>query len=175
MMVWRSSLLALTVAMGMAAAASPAVADGPSKQAQWPNTPWSSWQGLYGGVHVGSADARWDEGLVGGLQLGRNWQAGNIVYGLEGDISFSGLDAVDWMATVRGRLGYLLAPGILVYGTAGLGMVDFDRHGVETEFVYGLGVEGKLTQATTVRLEYLNFADSDVDVVRLGVNWKLNW
>jgi hypothetical protein len=54
-------------------------------------------------------------------------------------------------------------------------LVDFDHGGTDAEFVYGLGIEGKLTQTTTVRLEYLGFADSDVDVVRVGVNWKLNW
>jgi outer membrane immunogenic protein len=169
-------LLALTVALGMAAGATLAAAEGLSKGkgAEWPNIPWS-WQGLYGGVHIGNAETWWDDGLIGGVQLGRNWQSGKIVYGLEGDISFSSTEAIDWMATVRGRLGYLLSPSILVYGTAGLGFVDFDHHGTETEFVYGLGVEGKLTHATTLRLEYLNFSDSDVDVVRVGLNFKFNW
>jgi hypothetical protein len=26
-----------------------------------------------------------------------------------------------------------------------------------------------------VRLEYLNFTDSDINVVRAGLNWKFNW
>jgi opacity protein-like surface antigen len=97
---------------------------------------------------------------------------GKIVYGIEGDISFSEADSIDWLGTVRGRLGYLLSPGILAYGTAGLGMIDFENHGTETELVLGLGVEGKLTQTTTVRLEYLNFTDTDLDVIRAGVNFR---
>ena len=176
MTLGRSGLLALTLAAGMAAGASMAAADGPpGRDAGWPNTPWASWQGLYGGVHVGSIDAWWDDGFVGGVQLGRNWQSGAMVYGIEGDLSLSGADSIDWLGTVRGRLGYLLSQGILLYGTAGLGLVDFDGGGVEAEFVYGLGIEGKLTQATTLRLEYVGFADSEVDVVRVGLNWKLNW
>jgi outer membrane immunogenic protein len=176
MTLGRSSWLALTVAVGMAAGASVAAADDPGRGAQWPNIPWNSWQGLYGGVHAGSADAgRDDDGLAAGVLLGKNWQSGKIVYGIEGDISLSDADSIDWLGTIRGRVGYLLSPSILLYGTAGLGIVDFDDSGTESDFVYGLGVEGKLTEATTLRLEYLNFSDLEVDVVRVGVNWKLNW
>jgi outer membrane immunogenic protein len=176
MNLWRSSLLALTVSAVVVGGATLAAADGPGpgKRAEFPNVPWA-WQGLYGGIHVGSADSWHDEGLVGGVQLGRNWQSGNIVYGIEGDVSFSGNDDIDWMATVRGRVGYLISPNILVYGTAGLGFVNFAHFDTESEFVYGAGIEGKLTQATTLRLEYIGFSDSDVDVVRLGLNFKLNW
>lgn len=169
MTLWRSSLLALTVSAGLIGGASLALADGPA--GQWPNVPWT-WTGLYGGVHIGTADSGRDDGLIGGVQIGRNWQSGKIVYGLEGDISFSDDDRVDWFGTVRGRLGYLLSPGILAYGTAGLGLIDFERGGTETEFVFGIGVEGKLTNTTTVRLEYLNFNDTDMDVIRAGVNFK---
>jgi outer membrane immunogenic protein len=173
MNIWRSSLLALTVAAAMAAGANLAAADGPRTSDRWPNIPWT-WTGLYGGVHLGSADAGRDDDFIGGVQLGHNWQAGKLIYGLEGDISISGADSVDWIGTVRGRLGYLINPSILVYGTAGLGMVDTE-HDSETDFVYGLGVEGMLTQATTVRLEYIGFSDADVDVIRAGLNFKFNW
>jgi opacity protein-like surface antigen len=166
----RSGLLALTVTAGLMAGASSAVADGPLG-----GTPWHSWSGLYGGVHIGNIDAWWDDGMVGGVQLGKNWQSGKMVYGVEADLSLSGADSVDWTGTVRGRLGYLLNPSVLLYGTAGIGFVDWEHGGVETELVYGLGIEGKLTQATTLRLEYIGYNDSDVDVVRVGVNWKLNW
>lgn len=175
MAFWRRSLLGLAVSLGMAAGATVASADGPDRgKAEWPNIPWT-WQGIYGGITLGSLDTWQGDGFVAGVQLGRNWRSGKIIYGIEGDISFSDADAVDWFGTVRGRLGYLVTPGILVYGTAGLGLVDFDHGGTETEFVYGLGVEGRLTQATTVRLEYIGFSDSDIDVVRVGLNFKFNW
>jgi outer membrane immunogenic protein len=170
MTLWRSSLLALTVSAGIAGGTTLAAADGPSRGGEWPNIPWT-WSGLYGGVHVGSVDAWFDDGLVGGVQVGKNWQAGKIVYGIEGDFSLSGADSIDWVATARGRVGYLLSPSILAYGTAGFGFVE-GWHDTETDFVYGLGVEGMLTQAASVRLEYLGFSDTDVDVVRVGVNWR---
>lgn len=176
MILGRSGLPALALAAAMAAGAPMAAADGlPGKNADMIGAPWHSWSGLYGGVHIGNIDAWWDSGFVGGLQIGKNWQAGKIVYGIEGDLSLSGTDGIDWVGTLRGRLGYLVNPSILVYGTAGLGFIDFEFGGNETEFVYGLGVEGRLTEATTLRLEYVTFNDTDVDIVRLGVNWKLNW
>jgi outer membrane immunogenic protein len=151
-----------------------AAADGPPRSSDWGTTPWS-WTGLYGGVHVGSIDSWWDSGFVGGVQIGKNWQSGKIVYGIEGDISVSGADGIDWTGTLRGRLGYLMSPSILLYGTAGIGFINFEHGGNESELVLGLGVEGKLTDTTTVRLEYLNFTDTNADVVRVGINWKLNW
>jgi outer membrane immunogenic protein len=175
MTMWRSSLLAMAVASGLAGGATLAAADGPSGgRAEFPNIPWT-WSGFYAGLHVGSADAQSDDGLLGGVHLGRNWQSGKIVYGLEGDVSMSGLDGVDWFATARGRVGYLITSNVLLYGTAGLGFVNFDGGGNESEFVAGLGVEGKLTEATSVRLEYLNYTDTDIDVIRAGLNFKFNW
>jgi outer membrane immunogenic protein len=136
----------------------------------------SIWRGLYGGVHLGHADTDRDDGLVGGVQLGYNWQANQIVYGLEGDISVSGSHSIDWLASVRGRAGYLIQPRLLVYATAGLGFVN----GGETDagIVYGLGVEGKLTDTMSARIEYLAFssdhAHSDgIGVIRAGLNIKL--
>jgi outer membrane immunogenic protein len=173
---WRRSLLALTVSLGMAAGATVASADGLDKGrgGDWPNIPWT-WTGIYGGIHLGTAETWHDDGFIGGVQFGRNWRNGKVIYGLEGDVSFSNADGVDWFGTVRGRLGYLISPGILFYGTAGLGLVDFEKGGTDTEFVYGLGVEGRITQATTLRLEYIGFSDSEIDVVRVGLNFKFNW
>jgi opacity protein-like surface antigen len=77
---------------------------------------------------------------------------------------------------VRGRLGYLFLPNLLIYGTAGVGFLNGDD--TESGFVYGLGVEGVFTDTMTARLEYLAF-DSDsaqgngVDVIRAGLNFKL--
>jgi len=80
-------------------------------------------------------------GILGGLTLGYNVQSGTIVYGLEGDWSWTNFRATstvntnigfypaittvtetktDWLATVRGRLGVLAAPQGLLYVTGGL-------------------------------------------------------
>jgi outer membrane immunogenic protein len=87
--------------------------------------------------------------LMGGGQIGYNWQVASFVAGLEGDIqglvgsessaanltfvgplsastgapfvtTFNVSRRIDYLGTVRGRLGYLASPGLLVYGTGGL-------------------------------------------------------
>ena len=78
-------------------------------------------------------------GVIGGGQIGYNWQQGQWLAGLEADFSgtdirstsdFSGLVGVtrfvhteqrlDWLATFRGRIGVLAAPQFLLYATGGL-------------------------------------------------------
>jgi outer membrane immunogenic protein len=84
------------------------------------------------------------KGGVFGFQFGHNWQWGPVVGGLE--IDFSGADLhestnfvspfllslrfidtftrdkkIDELASARGRLGYLIFPNWLIYGTAGIG------------------------------------------------------
>ena len=87
------------------------------------------------------------KGAVGGFEAGYNWRAGpNWVWGLEGDFSFSGVrgnasgtsvlqappftlytqslnaaQSTDWYGTVRGRLGWLATPNLLLFGTGGVG------------------------------------------------------
>jgi outer membrane immunogenic protein len=87
------------------------------------------------------------KGIIGGGQLGYNWQRGSWVYGLEGDIQFSNENAtgnvctavgcpagsfmftrdykLDWFGTARGRIGYLPAERILLYATGGLAYGSF--------------------------------------------------
>src|SRR5262249_61098851 len=76
-------------------------------------------------------------GAIGGLQSGYNYQIGMWVWGFETDIQASGqnggstitpLPAVtvttdhklQWFGTARSRLGFLVTPSILPYGTAGV-------------------------------------------------------
>jgi outer membrane immunogenic protein len=82
-----------------------------------------------------------DCGFIGGGQVGYNLQSSNWVWGLEADFQGSSLNRDDdrtfpagafaanveqasqkteWLGTVRGRLGILTAPTLLVYGTGGL-------------------------------------------------------
>jgi outer membrane immunogenic protein len=83
-------------------------------------------------------------GAVGGIEAGYNWQAGpNWLWGVETDFSFTGLNGsatgtselgglapvftqassvqqnTDWYGTVRGRLGWLATPNLLIFGTGG--------------------------------------------------------
>jgi outer membrane immunogenic protein len=175
--VLRRGVIGLTVLAGCGLAVTAASADGPNTSGSAYELP-SIWRGLYGGVHVGHEDVDGDNGVVGGVQLGYNWKSQQIVYGVEGDVSLSGNHSIDWLASLRGRLGYLIQPRLLVYGTAGLGLVN--GGGTDASFVYGLGVEGKITPTMSARVEYLSFDTNNahhgdtVSVIRAGLNFKLN-
>src|SRR5215468_1403242 len=78
---------------------------------------------------TGSSDSL--KGVIGGVQAGYNWQAGNWVAGLEGDIQMSGQGAtvtaklvqgqkLDSFGTLRGRLGTTITPDVIAYATGGL-------------------------------------------------------
>ena len=116
--------------------------------------PVYDWGGIYVGVNGGYAfgNSNWTQGtassgnfntnggLVGGT-IGANFQSGQFVFGIEGDIdwadikgnstagcgtvAFTGITGTttcetksDWLSTVRGRVGYAF-DRVLVYGTAG--------------------------------------------------------
>lgn len=172
MITFYSRAIALAALAGMAVAATPAAADGGKGPARADRASYPSiWQGLYGGVHLGAASSEHDDGLVAGVQVGYNWQSNYFVYGLEGDLSLAD-GSIDWLASVRGRAGYLLDPRLLAYATLGFGFAN--AGGTESDMVFGLGVEGRINPTTTVRLEYLSYGDLDIDVVRAGINFKLD-
>jgi outer membrane immunogenic protein len=187
------SVIASAVIAGSVLAAMPALADGGGRAPpeQFP----SIWRGAYFGVHVGHGESGPADGVVAGGQVGYNWQSGHIVYGLEADVSFADISfkesfmgstvkgSIDWMATARGRVGYLLTPGILAYGTLGFGIVSgsgsaklpgvkFSDSGSDSDIVLGLGVEAKISETMSARVEYLKFSDNDIDVVRAGLNFR---
>jgi outer membrane immunogenic protein len=82
------------------------------------------------------------EGFTGGVQAGYNWQIGGVVLGAE--IDFNAFDlkgsraavvpsattpsifnlstsiATDWLFTLRQRVGFAVAPTVLLYATGGL-------------------------------------------------------
>ena len=118
--------------------------------------PVANWTGFYIGGNGGGATALnksslqattvlnekfnlSPDGYFGGGQIGYNWQAGNIVYGLETDIQGGSLkddfacqltcaptvpalvaynQKMEWFGTVRGRLGYSIGSS-LFYATGG--------------------------------------------------------
>jgi outer membrane immunogenic protein len=201
MSMLRSGVIGLALVAGLGLATMPAIAEGGPRVAYDQPYYYSIWQGLYAGVHVGFGDADGANGFIGGGQIGYSWQAGRIIYGVEADVTLSGIEddvrvcapfacahasaSLDWFATVRGRIGYLVQPHILAYATAGFGFVSWSADagitgcpgcevrldGTETDFVVGLGAEMKLSATTTGRIEYLNFEDADI--IRAGLNFKL--
>jgi outer membrane immunogenic protein len=146
-----------------------------------------------------------DSRFIGGGQAGFNWQNGRFVGGVEGDISWTGLNQAiitsktlsaplagvmvhgdgmkqDWLATLRARAGFTLAPQFLLYATGGLafghvqaasavgftatpdlyaGSYDDTRFG----WTVGAGGEWMITQNWSVKAEYLY-----VDLGKQGIN-----
>jgi outer membrane immunogenic protein len=121
-------------------------------------------------------------GFIGGGQVGYNWQYASWVYGAEADIqgltkdltgstvtTASGVPgfpteaftsttvvskSLDYFGTLRARFGYLVTPGLLVYGTAGLayggvhastGISQADT-GIESVFSTAYGSAASISQ-----------------------------
>jgi outer membrane immunogenic protein len=129
------------------------------------------------------------DGFIGGGQIGYNYQFGNsFVVGVEADIqgiardngtvaalggfgpiasSFSASKTLDYLGTVRGRVGYLVTPTLLVYGTGG--------------FAYGQGsLNTSLVQTVGpfVGISGVSFSDTRVGwTAGGGVEWLFlpNW
>jgi outer membrane immunogenic protein len=206
-----------------------------------PVAPMYSWAGFYLGVECGggwaksrqtdtfgatSGDYNQSGGLAGGT-IGYNWQWGNIVGGLEADMSWAGINGsvnlpllcsigggtvcftnMHWLNTDRARLGVLVGAQnqFLLYVTGGaagaeirsgqqpcavpgaaLGQVASCGTRTEWAGVGGAGVEAMIAPHWSAKLEYLytnfgthtfytafipvNVKESNVNIVRAGVNW----
>ena len=140
-------------------------------------------------------------GFIGGGQIGYNWQVtlmgANLVIGAEADIQgvagnsgnrnfvvaapttygnnwvglHSARGSVDYLGTVRGRVGWLVNPTLMFFGTGGLA---YGGVGLNTSsFVYDSGWSARPTSTGGV-----NFSDTQVGWTgRGGVEWMFmpNW
>ena len=156
------------------------------------------WRGFYIGANLGGAwsnngDATYAQNgvgvfstdlntssVIGGGQIGYNWQSGQLVVGIEADIAAQNLDSsaqfgvVDtvshssksrWLGTVRPRIGYA-AGNALIYVTGGLAYANVE-HAYE---------ENRTTVPGAVR----TFSDSSTRTgwtLGAGVEWAFmrNW
>lgn len=160
------------------------------------------WSGLYLGGQIGfggvdttgiwdTAGSRFDlagitkNSVLGGGQVGWNFQSGDWVFGIEGDVSLTDWDDevgpdsegdvheldVNLFATIRGRAGMLFAD-TLIYGTAGVAILDTDltveigsTEGDESITavggVFGAGIETFITDSISIKAEglYVVFDD----------------
>ncbi|MDO9417593.1 outer membrane protein [Pararhizobium sp.] len=206
-----TALMASTVSLltFSAVQAADAVDEVPAAPAAEYSEPVSgNWAGAYAGVTAGYQKGKFDatggtkaDGFGGGVYGGYNMQNGQIVYGAEADLGYSGIDAQDGArameqgvnGSVRGRLGVDLNP-VLVYGTAGiagsnvkaLDATSTDKHTL-VGWTAGVGAEAMVTDNVTARVEYRytdynskNFAlnsgnvrsDLEDNSVRVGVGMK---
>ncbi len=150
-------------------------------------------------------------GFTGGIQGGYNWQNDKIVFGGEGDFGAFNLSqsespsgvfpfpflgttyaltesmSTQWLATLRGRLGYTVTPELLLYATGGLAFTDFkfsssysdnavsvlfpggtgfgNRWEVKTGWTLGGGGEWLLDRNWSIKAEYLYLDFGSMNVV----------
>ncbi|MCB8821583.1 outer membrane protein [Microvirga rosea] len=183
-------LLASVALFGFAGAAS--AADLPARAAPpapiVAAVPIFTWTGFYVGVNAGygwntnnndpffydplvgyyGGDSGSDGGFVGGGQVGYNYQIGQFVIGVEGDVQFAdrggsnrllysptigyyygGNDSDDWFGTVRARAGFAFDRA-LIYATGG-----FAFNGDNGGWALGGGLEYAFTNNLTAKIEGL--------------------
>ena len=201
--LFAASLTAMAVAAGAAVAA-----DLPRGPAPYYSAPAMSglynWSGPYAGLNIGyewgkvTNTAGEPSGLMGGGQVGYNWQSGQFVFGGETDIQLSGADdtfapwkfANPWFGTLRGRAGVAFN-NVLLYATLGLvygelkgTFLGLDETKTEVGWAGGVGAEYGFTPNWSARVEYLymdlasrSFSITGTDnglhanLLRLGVNY----
>ena len=163
-------------------------------------SPIFSWTGFYVGGQVGYAfgndhlleyvtangvftnfEKQYNmNGVSAGLYGGGNYQIGNFVLGLEGDIDGANIKGgwtdtavggagdtkINWQGSVRGRVGFV-ADKVLFYGTGGLAVgevkhtysnlvtnISETTSSVRTGWTAGGGIEIALTPEILARVEY---------------------
>jgi outer membrane immunogenic protein len=156
-------------------------------------------------VELGALSAAGNNGgssFLGGFHVGYNYQiAPTWVVGIEGDSSWTKAKGsfsqawinpsmgplpgtnitlssqLDWMASARGRLGYLVMPNVMAYATGGAAWskIQYDGStscsqflctgysanatpsGIELGYVLGGGLEWMISDNWLVRTEYLSY------------------
>jgi outer membrane immunogenic protein len=152
-------------------------------------------------LSTGALSVGTKSGFIGGAELGYNYQINNWVAGIEADIQGIAGQAVNgslitasgsitstltgsmntrWLGTLRGRLGFLPTPTLLVYGTGGLAygevaatttlsqsdtLTGFSGGGIGgdgfTQLVAGWtaggGVEWMFAQNWSAKIEFLHY------------------
>ncbi len=179
------ALVGLAALTGTAAAADlpPRTAPAPYYKAP-AEVPVYNWTGFYIGINGGGGFGRsqWDStgsfntsgGLVGGT-VGYNYQFGQAVVGVEGDIDWADINGTtntacpfgckttdNWLSTVRGRLGYA-ADRFMPFVTAGAAFGDIrastpgfaGASNTEAGWTVGAGLEFAIAGNWTAKAEYL--------------------
>ena len=163
-----------------------------------PAVSFYNWSGPYIGINGGgSFTGSNSAGLVGGT-LGYNFQSGPWVFGLEGDMNWLSHTSAsvrnNWLATIRGRIGYAMGStgSILPYVTGGAAFGDVSNTvtGVgmvsdnESGWTLGGGIEAAISGPLTAKIEYLYVDLGDgpslagvgseyhTNIVRAGLNYR---
>ena len=175
-----------------------------------------NWTGFYIGGHIGGAWsnasisdpiggiflpagialAHNGSSFLGGFQLGYNYQTGPWVFGIQGDMSWTAINAsvfnpffgfllthsdkVNWLASLSGRIGYAWNTWLL-YGKGGVAWVHntysttnppgYVANGSDTRtgFLIGAGLEYAWARNWTTFIEY-NYIDVGTRTETLAAN-----
>lgn len=189
-------------------------------QASWRPAMWNGlYAGIDAGYAWGNAEPAYrydsvgiDGGLLGG-HIGYNWEYERLVLGLETDAASSGADGrrrqpngdhLDvrntWLSSLRFRSG-LGFGNVLAYATGGIAIGGFEGElagpGTRSQtsearfgYVFGGGLEMKLTESLSGRIEALHYGFNDksfefaaedlrldlsVTTVRAGLTYHFNY
>jgi outer membrane immunogenic protein len=141
--------------------------------------PLPTWSGAYAGVSAaygfnGEAsgvigDDVETDGFAGSGFVGYNMQSGSFVYGVEGDVGYSGVEGSNGInrvesglnGSIRARMGVAVTDTVLVYGTAGGAAENVEVSNAAGSddktmlgYTVGAGVDAKLTDQVFGRVEY---------------------
>jgi outer membrane immunogenic protein len=176
---------------------------------------WSSTSAAIGENNTGGGFSGSGSGFTGGAQAGYNWLLGQVVLG--GEVDFQGstetstliggaggspinaTSAMPWYSTFRARVGYPVGSvmpyltGGAVWGHQTLSGYDpsaggaFNASNNFWTYTFGAGVEGRIAQGWTAKLEYLWIGTPDTalsspattsinersigNVIRVGLNY----
>lgn len=129
--------------------------------------------------------------VTGGFTAGYNWQVNHAVLGLEGDINYFGFKgsatgtalypccapntftvnssvSADWLATIRGRIGFLAAPAWLIYGTGGAAIAE-----VKGNFNFTDTFLGGASESGTIRDTRVGWTAGVGTEYAFGGGWSL--
>jgi outer membrane immunogenic protein len=127
---------------------------------------------ITGGASVGTGPAISAWGFAAGGQIGANFQMNQIVFGVEGDADYlsnsttvtvtdpagtasaSHQFQLDVLSTVRGRLGFAV-DRILLYGTGGLAMGEYEVTRTQLTGTPGTAVPGTVENVSDLRLGWV--------------------
>jgi outer membrane immunogenic protein len=177
------------------------------------------WGGCYGGLTAGGV---WSPGMdasgfIGGGQVGCKWLWGSFVGGGEADLQYTGLDGSRdlfaasasahqdfrsrWLATFRGRVGWLATPNINFYATGGLALANVNTASTvnfngtinslsdsttHAGWTLGAGLEWMFADRWSAKVEYLyvdlghatnplpisnNGLSLNENILRIGINY----
>lgn len=187
------------VLLGLGTATSASAADMPLKAPAPAYVPPAyNWTGFYLGLNVGGGwtsggDFGDASGIIGGGQIGYNWQSvgSPFVIGLEADIQGADLSnsatalgvtvdgRLNAFGTVRGRLGYAW-DRFMIYATGGWavtrtqldatnGLVSVSNHDWSSGWTAGGGIEWGFADRWSAKVEYLFVNTGDIDMTLAGI------